>query len=193
MTTSEPIELISAALVSMQAEAQHANFDSKNPHFKSKYADLSACVEAVIDSLNANGIMLMQETSLDDTGVTVETVFIHESGEQIKGGKLHVPASKQDPQGSGCALTYARRYSLMASCGIAPEDDDGQAASNHKPAFAPKKAEEPLDIAKACNAIVSATSPDKAQHYAEAAMKRATNAEDKARIQNALESFKEAA
>jgi len=61
--------------------------------------------------------------------VTVETVFIHESGESIECGKLHVPAAKQDPQGYGSALTYARRYSLMAACGIAPEDDDGNSAS----------------------------------------------------------------
>ena len=43
-----------------------------------------------------------------------------------------MPASKQDPQGYGSALTYARRYSLMACVGIAPEDDDGNAASHPK-------------------------------------------------------------
>jgi len=59
----------------------------------------------------------------------VETVLIHESGEILECGTLHVPASKQDPQGYGSALTYARRYSLMAACGIAPEDDDGNSAS----------------------------------------------------------------
>ena len=57
------------------------------------------------------------------------TVFVHESGETLECGILHVPASKQDPQGYGSALTYARRYSLMAACGIAPEDDDGNAGS----------------------------------------------------------------
>jgi hypothetical protein len=59
----------------------------------------------------------------------VETMFVHESGEMLECGILHVPASKQDPQGYGSALTYARRYSLMAACGIAPEDDDGNSAS----------------------------------------------------------------
>jgi hypothetical protein len=59
----------------------------------------------------------------------VETVFLHESGELIECGILHVPAAKLDPQGYGSALTYARRYSLMAACGIAPEDDDGNSAS----------------------------------------------------------------
>lgn len=106
--------------------------DKTNPAFKSKYADLGACLDAVDDALLANGIAVLQETFEDATGVTVETVFLHESGETIRGGKLHVPASKQDPQGYGSALTYARRYSLQAACGIAPEDDDGNAASGRK-------------------------------------------------------------
>jgi hypothetical protein len=71
----------------------------------------------------------VQKTHHDETGVTVETVFLHSSGQEISGGLLHVPAPKNDPQGYGSALTYCRRYSLMAACGIAPEDDDGQAAS----------------------------------------------------------------
>ena len=103
-----------------------------NPAFKSKYADLAACLEAVDEALLDNGIAMIQETFEDQSGVTVETVFIHESGETIRCGKLHVPASKQDPQGYGSALSYARRYSLMASCGIAAEDDDGNAASQQK-------------------------------------------------------------
>ena len=120
---------IATALVKAQKAFAPALKSSTNPHFKSKYADLSACVEAVVDSLNANGIFLNQQTSESDSGVIVETVFIHESGELLNCGKLHVPASKQDPQGYGSALTYARRYSLMAACGIAPEDDDCEAAT----------------------------------------------------------------
>jgi hypothetical protein len=88
----------------------------------------------VDDALLENGIALTQETSVDDSGVTVETVFLHESGEERRCGKLHVPAAKQDPQGYGSALTYARRYSLMAACGIAPEDDDGNAGVKAKQA-----------------------------------------------------------
>jgi hypothetical protein len=87
----------------------------------------------VIEGLNSAGIALVQRTSLDDAGVTVETVFVHESGEMLECGKLHVPAAKHDPQGYGSALTYARRYSLMAACGIAPEDDDGNAGSKPAP------------------------------------------------------------
>jgi len=134
---------IATALVKAQKAFGPALKTATNPHFRSKYADLSACVEAVIDALNDNGIALIQQTHDDATGVTVETVFLHESGEMLTSGKLHVPAAKSDPQGYGSALTYARRYSLMAACGIAPEDDDGNAASKprapqEKPDMSPK-------------------------------------------------------
>ena len=85
-----------------------------------------------MDALNSNGIALIQQCHETESGVTVETVFLHESGESWSAGKLHVPAAKQDPQGYGSALTYCRRYSLMAACGIAPEDDDGNAASRQR-------------------------------------------------------------
>ena len=120
---------IATALVKAQKAFGPALKSSTNPHFKSRYADLSACVEAVITGLNDNGIALIQKCHNCDNGVMVETVLIHESGEILECGTLHVPASKQDPQGYGSALTYARRYSLMAACGIAPEDDDGNSAS----------------------------------------------------------------
>jgi hypothetical protein len=128
---------IASALVKAQKEFGPALKSSTNPAFRSRYADLSACVEAVIDALNNNDIFMMQPTHECDNGVIVETIFIHSSGEQISSGKLHVPATKHDAQGYGSALTYARRYSLMTACGIAPEDDDGAAAS--KPKAAPAK------------------------------------------------------
>lgn len=127
---------IAAALVAAQKDFGPALKSSTNPHFKSRYADLAACVEAVIDGLNKSGIALMQVTHDCDNGVIVETVFIHESGESLSSGRLHVPASKQDAQGYGSALTYARRYSLMAACGIAPEDDDGNRATRPEKAKA---------------------------------------------------------
>lgn len=120
---------IAAAFVKAQKNFAPALKTSTNPAFRSKYVALDGCIEAVLDSLNANGIALLQPTHNCESGVTVETIFLHESGESLSGGKLHVPAVKQDAQGYGSALTYARRYSLMAACGIAPEDDDGNAAS----------------------------------------------------------------
>jgi hypothetical protein len=120
---------IASAFVKAKREFGPALKQSLNPHLKNKYANLGACLEAVEDALLNNGIALIQETFDDSAGVTIETVFLHESGEAIRCGKLHVPASKQDAQGYGSALTYARRYSLITACGIAPEDDDGNAAA----------------------------------------------------------------
>ena len=140
---------IASALVKAQRGFAPALKTSTNPHFRSKYVDLAGCIEAVVDALNAAGIALIQRTFEDNTGVTVETVFLHESGEMLECGKLHVPASKQDPQGYGSALTYARRYSLMAACGIAPEDDDGNGA---------RKAKEDEEKAKEEKAKADATS-----------------------------------
>jgi hypothetical protein len=120
---------IATALVKAQKAFGPALKSSTNPHFKSRYADLSACIEAVIDSLNNNGIALIQQNQPSPDGVIIETIFLHESGESLNCGQLFVPANKHDAQGFGSALTYARRYSLMAACGIAPEDDDGNTAS----------------------------------------------------------------
>ena len=130
------MKTIFSAFIKAQKQFGPALKTSTNPHFRSRYADLSACVEAVIDALNSNGIGLIQQTHECENGVKVSTVLVHESGEQMSFGILHVPASKQDAQGYGSALTYARRYSLMAACGIAPEDDDGNAAA--KPRTTPK-------------------------------------------------------
>lgn len=136
------MQLIATALVKAQRAFAPALKTSTNPHYRSRYADLAACVEAVIDALNANGIALVQRTHDSDNGVAVETLFVHESGETITGGILHVPAAKQDAQGYGSALTYARRYSLMAACGIAPEDDDANAAVKTRPGAIPRIAGE---------------------------------------------------
>ena len=131
---------IASAFVRAQKAFGPALKSSTNPHFKSKYADLAACVEAVIEALNTNGIGLMQPCHESPSGVIVETLFVHESGETMSAGRLHVPAAKNDPQGYGSAITYARRYSLMAACGIAPEDDDGNAASKKSgPIVQPRK------------------------------------------------------
>jgi len=132
---------IATALVKAQKAFQPALKTSLNPHFRSKYADLSACVEAVIDALNANGIFLLQKNYDCPDGVMVETVFVHESGEMLECGIVHFPASKKDSQGYASALTYARRYSLMSACGIAPEDDDGNAASKSVPRITPTRSD----------------------------------------------------
>jgi hypothetical protein len=127
---------IAAALVKAQKDFGPALKTNSNPHFRSKYAGLDACVEAVIDALNKHGIALTQHTHNVGGGVEVGTVLVHESGETMSFGRLFVPCSKNDPQGYGSALTYARRYSLTTALGIAPEDDDGNAASRPATTYA---------------------------------------------------------
>ena len=134
---------IAAAFVQAQRNFAPALKKAENPYFGTKYADLAVCIEAVIDALHANGIALVQHTDQSDKGVIVSTVFLHESGEHMETGSIFVPAAQNSPQAFGSALTYARRYSLMTACGIAPEDDDGNAASKPTPARKPDVKAEP--------------------------------------------------
>ena len=117
-TTSE----IAKAFVAAQKEFEKTGLDSKNPHFRNDYASLAACIGAVKEALNENGIALVQKTHECDKGIKIESIFLHESGQTISGGILILPAAAETPQKYGSALTYARRYSLLAACGIPPED-----------------------------------------------------------------------
>jgi len=162
---------ISKALVQAQKNFGKALKTSSNPHFKSRYADLSAVVEAVIDGLHSANIALIQKTHEVQGGVQVETIFLHESGEEYSAGILFVPAVKQDAQGYGSALTYARRYSLMTACGIAPEDDDGNAASQPQrqaksaaPAMSIEQAQSVLEMATTLPELQAAWGQVPAQH-----------------------------
>jgi hypothetical protein len=122
------------ALVAAQKAFGPALKTNNNPAFKgTKYADLGSCIEAVLDALHANGFFLTHEVKDSEAGVVVECVLIHESGERHSSGPVYVPVNKSDAHGYGSALTYARRYSLMAACGIAPEDDDGNQATKAAP------------------------------------------------------------
>jgi len=133
MNAIESKPALFAALAKAQQQFGPALKRAENPHLRSKYADLAACMEAVQSALNANSIALVQITHSDrEDQIGIETWFIHE-GEAQGFGVLYLPATKRDPQGFGSAMTYARRYSLMAACGIAPEDDDGEAAKKTTP------------------------------------------------------------
>jgi hypothetical protein len=121
-----------AALVKAQSEISAAVKDSKNPHFKSKYADLASVVSAIKPAAAAHGLGFVQVFRESSGGVTIETIILHESGEQFSCGPLFVPAIKNDAQAYGSAITYARRYSLQTAWGVPSEDDDGNDASKDK-------------------------------------------------------------
>ena len=134
MNKSESIAALAAALATAQGSMKGAVKDSANPFFKSKYADLASVVEALRSAFSANGLSYIQTIQPSDRDeVRVETMILHSSGEWISCGVLALPVSKVDAQGYGSALTYARRYSLSAAVGVAPEDDDGNAATAAKP------------------------------------------------------------
>jgi hypothetical protein len=124
---------IATALAKAQANMGKALKQANNPHFRSKYADLGNVMDACLPALNEAGIALIQPTGEDEHGRYVETILIHgESGESLT-CRVPLIVSKNDMQGYGSAVTYARRYGLMAMAGIAPEEDDGHAASKAPP------------------------------------------------------------
>lgn len=134
-TQHDPSQLLYSAFVRAQKKFGKALKTSQNPHFKSRYADLGAVTEAVIDALHSEGFALTQKTSKDVDGILIHTHLLHESGHLLDLGELWMPSVKNDPQGFGSAMTYCRRYSLMAAMGIAPEDDDGNLASRPAPSL----------------------------------------------------------
>jgi hypothetical protein len=139
MKTSETINEIATALAKAQASMGRAKKDATNPHFGKSYADLDACWDACQEPLTSNGIAVIQANKPTENGVTIETRLIHSSGQWIQDEGLFVPASKIDAQGFGSAETYCRRYALCAMVGIAPDDDDGNAAAQSAPKRQPAK------------------------------------------------------
>jgi len=130
---------IATSLAAAQINMGKALKQSNNPHFRSKYADLGSVMDACLPALNEHGIAVIQPTGEDEQGRFVETILIHgESGEQLS-CRVPLIVSKNDMQGYGSAVTYARRYGLMAMAGIAPEDDDGNAAAKAAPKQEPPK------------------------------------------------------
>jgi hypothetical protein len=133
MKASESIAQLAASLVKAQAKIEGATKDKVNPHFRSKYADLSSVVEAIKGPVTEEGLTYTQVMHDAENAAKVETIILHNSGEWLSCGVISVPVSKHDAQGFGSALTYARRYSLSAAFGVAPEDDDGNAAAAAAP------------------------------------------------------------
>ena len=129
---NEMVEFIKA-FVKVQAALEPAIKNSVNPHFKSKFADLTSCYEACRKILSENQIALIQQPCTSEDGSTIlKTHLLHVSGQGIV-GEMHVCDRTATSQQKGSALTYIRRYSLVSMVGLATEDDDGNAANEHKP------------------------------------------------------------
>ena len=143
---SDAIKAYVKAQKAMGAVIKNAN----NPHLKSKYADLGSVLDACQGALHDNGFAVLQPCGKDDHGAYVETVLAHESGESFA-SRVYLVIGKNDMQGVGSAITYARRYGLLGMAGLAPEDDDGEATK------APKqqpKAEVPAITAQSISSAI---------------------------------------
>lgn len=137
-------ESIFVALLKAQMEFTAIIKKSTNPAFKSKYANLEAVLDAVTPALNANGLFLTQETSRTDNMVEVKTIVFNAAGEKFEGGSTCLAIAKNDAQGVGSAITYARRYSLKTFFALSEDDDDGNAASQ-RPGKAPPAPPAPVE------------------------------------------------
>lgn len=130
-----PTDKLAAALAKAQAKIEGASKDATNPHFKTKYSDLSACWAACRGPLSENGLSVVQIPSADGDIVSVRTLLLHSSGQSIEGVLTVRNLNTRNPsQGIGSCITYLRRYALCAFVGISPEDDDGEGAADSQPA-----------------------------------------------------------
>lgn len=127
--SSPTLGSLAAALAKAQAQVQAASKDRTNPAFKSKYADLASVWDACREAITSNGLAIVQLAEDHEVGrVALRTILLHASGEFIQ-TVVSAPLGKNDAQAVGSALTYLRRYSLSAMVGVAPDDDDGNAAT----------------------------------------------------------------
>jgi hypothetical protein len=132
-THSRELGELFLALSKAQGEIRGAIKDSKNPFFKSNYADLASCWEAIREPFSKHQLAVVQTTDAyrdpdHPEAVCVVTWLGHSSGQWLR-GKLVMRPVKADPQGYGSCITYARRYALAAIAGVAQVDDDGNHAS----------------------------------------------------------------
>lgn len=138
----ELVKAISQAQKAMKPAVKDAN----NPFFKSKYADLSS-VWAALHPFSEHGIAITQSPMPAENGcIALDTQLSHASGQWMR-SRLMLPVAKQDPQGYGSAITYARRYAIGCMCGIVTEEDDDGNAASHPPTKQPYKSDVKAKIA----------------------------------------------
>jgi len=153
MNTSQTITALSQAMLKVQQQLQPAIKDAKNTFVGNDYATLNSVMDACKDALIVHGIWLTQlptpaPVELGTGHIGLETKLIHaESGEWISSTTV-IPLPKNDPQGMGSAITYARRYSLCAMLGIVTEDDDGNAACGHPKNNKPQRKSPESDLSR---------------------------------------------
>lgn len=127
MTTKSII----SKLIKARLEIQPPKKEGTNPHFRSKYVTLEGCIEAITEPLANHGFFLSQHvTNMVELKPSVVTILRHEDNDSWElRSEVPLVLSKQDMQGLGSAITYARRYGIMSLLSLPAEDDDGNGAS----------------------------------------------------------------
>ena len=141
---------IATALLKAQSEMSNPKKGATNPFFKSKYADLNAIREAVIPTLNDNGISVLQPIVHVEEKNFVKTILLHESGELMESLTEIIYNKQNDAQAQGSGISYARRYALQSFVCVGSDDDDGQKAVQSKT----NATKEILEKAKGLNATL---------------------------------------
>lgn len=146
MRMSETINDLAKSLVTANKTVGNPKKNAVNPHLKNKYATLDAVIAAYKESYLSNGITVLENPKTEDGRVGVEITLLHETGQYITHDPFMLPPGKNDAQGHGSAVTYARRYALSAVMNIsADDDDDGNGAQQKnqeqysKPAYSKPK------------------------------------------------------
>lgn len=131
MKTSAETKDLFTAIIAVSSKLVNPQKSASNPHFKSGFAPLDEITKDVRPILAANGLAVIQDAKGGNGNITVSTMIIHSSGQWVETDGLTLKLSKDDPQGGCAAVTYARRYALLAALNIVgtDEDDDGNTAS----------------------------------------------------------------
>ena len=160
MKTSDNIEHLSTALATAQGALKNPPKNKVNPHFKSRYVDLSDGLDAIRECLSKNGLAFIQGTSISDNMIVLNTRITHKSGQWLESD--YPVGGLGRPQEMGSAMTYARRYALFSLVGVAGEDDDdgnaaqaaeaapvkGKAAKQMEPGLTPDDSEKLMGVIK---------------------------------------------
>ncbi len=126
--TSEEIAEIAAAIAKAQLELENVERSGTNPHFRSRYAQLGAVLAEARAKFAQHNVAIVQAAiNGEGSNIGVVTRLAHASGQWIE-STLYVAPTKFDAQGAGSVISYLRRYALMAMVGLAPDDDDAEAA-----------------------------------------------------------------
>lgn len=134
---SEVTTELTASLIKALAQMEDVT-KTKDGH-NYKYAPLDRITSMARTVMAEHGLTVTQTATTEDNMVAVYTTVFHTSGQFLTYAPLCLPLGNKS-QETGSAITYARRYALMAVLSIAGEDDDGATAGNWEQAkVAPQK------------------------------------------------------